>query len=237
MSRLAAVIFSIGAVVAAAGADEPGIAVFPGATLDSLLTLGESEIEVILITAKLRNPKELTQAHIDGVRGWIETGGILWAEGTGLDNRLVQELVSFEMTPYKYVNSAMKPDGQVIVRSAKSRNVIHEHIVTEGVETLFIVPTVRFNGTKGMKPIVSMTDGSGQYGVVITSIPIGSGFVVLDGTARKDRGPAYGRITGFDPAYPNTRTENGTPNSYDWSLLQQNALSFASVTLPQGNSR
>ncbi len=84
---------------------------------------------------------------------------------------------------------------------------------------------------EGAQSLVEMTDDQGNHGLVLAAVPVGRGWVVLDGTARSRRRLPFGRLPGFDPDHPNALKSDGVWRSYDWPKLLANAKEGATESL------
>ena len=71
-----------------------------------------------------------------------------------------------------------------------------------------------------------MGDSEGNSGWVLAAVPVGRGFVILDGTARKNHW-FFRRLKGFDEDPPNSLEQDSRWNSYDWGTLQDNVRDWA----------
>jgi hypothetical protein len=68
---------------------------------------------------------------------------------------------------------------------------------------------------------------------VLIALPVGRGFMILDGTARKGH-LLFRRLKGFDAAHPNSLKQDSGWNSYDWDKLRVNARDHARQALAGG---
>lgn len=215
---------------------DPGVVTLDAARVDDLLSLtGDTSTHLLIVPVKVEG-KKITQEHVTETRRWLESGGVIWAEGDGLNSRLVRALAEPKVASYKFRSPTTgHPGGEMIIRKKSARFSIRDHALTEGVNQLYIIPSERLNGTKGAIALVEMTDALGEYGAVISAIPVGQGFIVLDGTARKNRPPTKGRVLEFDKNHPNAKKEGSNWNSFDWDLLKANAIAHARLTRASQN--
>ena len=183
------------------------------------------EVEVLLLEEK--SPKAVSDSHIKLTRTWVEAGGVLWVTGDALESPIARGIAPFRVTRFDYKRTSTgNRGGELIVKDASPRLIIHDHALTDAVTQLYLFARYKFDGTQNAEPLVEMTDTQGNHGLVIEAIPVGKGFLVLDGTARKAR-MLFGRLPGFDPARPNSLEQDGTWSSYDWDRMTANALAYA----------
>jgi hypothetical protein len=214
------------------GADSGQVVVgtyrLPSDRIDQLLLLDDLPgLRVLIIDGSA--PRKFSDAHVQALREWIGRGGVVWAEGDGVETTLISQISPVVVKDYVYRKSGTgKKGGELVVRGASPNLVISDHPLTAGVQQLYVFPARTFDGTKNALPILEMTDEQGSHGVVIAALSIGNGFVVLDGTSRKQSW-IFGRIPDFDENHPHAVRQNGSWNSYDWATLVDNARGLASV--------
>jgi hypothetical protein len=196
--------------------------------IDDLLKLDSTSVVRVLVVER-RDPKAVSGSHVAITRKWVESGGVLWAVEDGLRSTLTQQIVRFNSSDFAFKKAGSnKAGGELVMRGASPKLVIHDHALTTGVDQLYLYPRYRFDGTTGAEPLVEMTDSKGNQGIVLAVVRVGSGLVVLDGTARSKGGHLFmGGMPGFNSAHPNSAMQNGTWNPYDWSRLMANARSYA----------
>ncbi len=213
--------------------------VFKLDALDDLLQLrGESAVSVLLIEEKV-DPKLISDVHIRLVREWVQGGGVLWLAEEGLESPLATPLASFIVNEFEYKKSATgKQGGELIVRGVSPRHVIGDSDLTLGVEQLYLYPRYRFDGTEDVTPLVTLTDTEGNHGMVLAALPVESGLIVLDGTARKKKGfvgRMFGKgLAGFNPEHPNSLKQGKDWNNYDWKKIWLNAAHHAETAFAAG---
>lgn len=184
-----------------------------------LLTLQERpDVKVLMLDQK--DPRDVFDAHIRLTRDWVEAGGVLWVAGDALKSAIARGIAPFRVERFKYSRTSGKSGGELVVKGASQRLVIHEHQLTNAVDQLYLVATEKFDGTAGTQPLVEMTDTKGHHGLVLLAIPVGQGLLVLDGTSRK------GQLS----RQPNSLKQDGVWSSYDWNKMATNATSY--VKLP-----
>ncbi|HKY31757.1 MAG TPA: hypothetical protein VJV23_04415 [Candidatus Polarisedimenticolia bacterium] len=198
--------------------------------MDELLELEKhQDLRVLLIDDT--SPKATSEVHSRMLRNFIQNGGVVWVEGEAAESRLVEMLatgVNVEDFDFKKATTGKK-GGELVVRGASPRLRVHSHPLTEGVQQLYIHPARKFDGTRNAQPLVEMTDTEGNHGIVVAAVPVGQGYLVLDGTRREGAGFwRLGRGGKFDKDHPNAvRQANGEWNNYDWDRLLENARSAA----------
>jgi len=200
-----------------------GVYRLPSDRIDQLLSLDSLPgLRVLIIDESA--PKKFSDAHSQAVRDWIERGGVVWAEGKGVETTLLSQIASIVVKNYDYHKSGTgKRGGELVVRGSSPNLVIGDHLLTEGVQQLYVFPRRTFDGTRNALPILEMTDEKGKHGLVIAAMSIGRGLLILDGTSRKQR-RIFHRIPDFDENHPNAVNRDGTAwNSYDWPKLLENA--------------
>lgn len=196
--------------------------------IDDLLQLDTTSVIRVLVVDQ-RDPKASSGSLVAITRKWVEAGGVLWAVEDGLESIMVQQIARFNVSDFAFKKAGTnKTGGELVVRGASPKLLIRDHVLTAGVEQLYLFPRCRFDGTTGAEPLVEMTDSKGNQGIVMMALRVGSGLVVLDGTARSKGGLLFfGGIPGFNRAHPNSVKQAGAWNNYDWPRLMANARSFA----------
>jgi hypothetical protein len=203
--------------------------------IDDLLMLPRHPDVAVLIVEDSA-PRAVSDAHIKVVRQWVESGGVVWVAGDGLESAVAGNLAPFQMSRFDYVKASTgKRGGELVVRGVSPRLRIADHALTVGVDQLYLFARHKFDGTQRAEPLVEMTDTEGNHGLVLAAVPIGHGYLVLDGTARKNR-MLFGRLPGFDPKHPNRLKQDSGWNGYDWDRLQANALEHARQALRTGET-
>jgi len=195
-------------------------------SFDELLTLGDRTDLSVLVLDDSRT-KSVSDVHTVALREWVESGGVLWVAGDGLDSSLAQTVAPFRIESFNYVRSASgKRGGELIVKGSSPRMVIADNSFTKDVNQLYLFARSKFDGTARAEPLVQMGDTQGNSGWVLTAVSVGRGFMLLDGTARKER-RLFGRLKGFDSDHPNSLKQESGWNSYDWTRLQDNVRDHA----------
>lgn len=208
----------------------PGIFRVDWKTTDDLLNMG-SQADLNVLVLEENNTKNISDAHMKLLRQWVESGGFLWVAGDGLDSSLAHTVAPFRSEPFDFVRSSSgNRGGELIVKGLSSRMTIADHTLTEGVSQLYLFARSRFDGTERADPLVQMGDSAGNSGWVLAAVPVGRGFMILDGTARKDH-LLFRRLKGFDEAHPNSLKQDSVWNSYDWERLRANARDHARQAL------
>jgi hypothetical protein len=206
----------------AVGQGAEGIYRLPSDQIDQLLSLDSIPgLRVLILDDSV--PEKFSDAHTRFLRAWIERGGVVWAEGKGVESTFLSQISPIVVKRYEYHKSGTGQDGgELVVRGGSPNLVISDHPLTEGVQQLYVFPRRTFDGTMNAEPILEMTDEKGNHGLVIAALSIGKGFLVLDGTSREQRHYFF-RIPDFDEDHPNAVKQNGSWNSYDWPKLFENA--------------
>jgi hypothetical protein len=196
--------------------------------IDDLLQLDSISVVRVLVVEQ-QDPKTSSGSLTAITRKWVEAGGVLWAAGDGLNSVLVQQIARFNSADFTFKKAGSnKAGGELVVRGASPRLVIHDHALTANVDQLYLFPVHRFDGTTGAESLVEMTDSKGNQGIVLAAVRVGSGLVVLDGTAHSKGGNfLFGGMPGFDSAHPNSVKQDGTWNNYDWPRVMENARGHA----------
>lgn len=206
--------------------------------IDDLLLLDKpSDVRVLVVEG--RDPGASSGSLTAITRKWVEAGGILWAAGDGLKSTLVQQIARINIADFSFKKTGTnKTGGELVVRGASQRLAIRNHPLTAGVEQLYLFPVYRFDGTPEATPLVEMTDSKGNQGVVMAVVRVGSGMIVLDGTARSKGGFLFfGGLPGFHRDHPNSVKQDGTWNNYDWPRLMANARGQADSVFPAADLR
>jgi len=212
---------------------EPGIFRVDWKSIDDLLTIG-SQPDLNILLLEDNNTEDISDAHMSLLRQWVESGGVLWVAGDGLKSSLAQTIAPFRSEPFDFVRtSSGSRGGELIVKGLSPRMTIADHELTAGVSQLYLFAQSRFDGTERAEPLVQMGDSAGNSGWVLVAVPVGRGFMILDGTARKDH-RLFRRLKGFDDAHPNSLKQNSAWNSYDWERLRANVRDHARQVLAGG---
>ena len=191
-------------------------------TIDDLLTIG-SRADLNVLVLEDNKTKNISDAHMKMLREWVESGGVLWVAGDGLESSLAQTVAPFRSESFDFVRSSShNRGGELIVKGLSSRMTIADHVLTAGVSQLYLFAQSKFDGTERAVPLVQMGDSAGNSGWVLVAVPVGHGFMVLDGTARKGHW-LFRRLKGFDEAHPNSLKQDAGWNSYDWDKFWINA--------------
>ena len=214
---------------------EPGVFVVPPDGADRLLELKQTpDVRMLVLPTDF---KGISDAHVAALRDWVVAGGTAWIETPALANPSLTQLVKFQYEPFEFhKTSTGEPGGELVVRDAVDRLKIHDHPLTEGVRQLYVYPRVRFDGTPDLVPLLEMTDLKGAHGTVIGVVNLGSGRVILDGTAR-DSGSLLGRLPGFNPEHPNAVQQGEQWNTYDWNRLIVNARELSEPSTSGSSGR
>jgi len=213
---------------------DPGIYRIDWKSIDDLLTIGSHDDLDVLVLEK-NETKSISDAHMKLLRQWVESGGVLWVAGDGLESSLAQTVAPFRFESFDFVRSSSgNRGGELIVKGLSPRMTIADHALTAGVSQLYLFARSKFDGTQRAEPLVQMGDTAGNSGWVLIALPVGRGFMILDGTARK--GPwLFRRLKGFDEDRPNSLKQESGWNSYDWDKLRVNAQDHARQALAGGD--
>src|SRR5678816_740244 len=142
-----------------------------------------------------------------------------------------QRVAPYKMDSYSYEKTSTgNKGGELLVKDASPRLQIGNHAFTTGVTQLYVFPRYKFDGTLNAAPLIEMTDTRGKHGLILAAIPVGKGYLLLDGTAREGH-PLFGRMSGFKDDHPNSIKQGKTWNSYDWPLMLENVRSMAEEAL------
>jgi len=215
-------------VPSAAGFQEidSGVYRFDSKAVDDLLNIS-SRTDLNVLVLEDEHSKSISDAHMKVLRQWVESGGVLWVAGDGLESALAQTVAPFRIEGFDFVRSSSgNRGGELIVKGLSPRMTIADHVLTAGVNRLYLFAQTKFDGTERAEPLVTMGDTSGNSGWVIAAVPIGQGFMVLDGTARKEPW-LFGRLQGFDKDHLNSLKQGSGWNNYDWNTLRLNARDHA----------
>jgi hypothetical protein len=190
--------------------------------IDDLLTISSrTDLNVLVLESDKTN--DISDAHMKVFREWVESGGVLWVAGDGLENSLAQTVAPFRSESFNFVRSESgHRGGELIVKGLSPRMTIADHALTAGVNQLYLFAQRKFDGTERAVPLVQMGDSAGNSGWVLVAVPVGRGFMILDGTARKGNF-LFGRLKGFNADHPNSLKQDAGWNSYDWDKLRVNA--------------
>ena len=203
-------------------------------TIDDLLTISSRpDLNVLLLEdGKMSN---VSDAHMNLLRQWVESGGVLWVAGDGLESALAQTVAPFRVAPFDFVRSSSgKRGGELIVKGLSPRMTIADHALTTGVSQLYLFARSKFDGTDRAELLVQMGDTAGNSGWVMVAVPVGRGLMILDGTARKERW-LFRKLKGFDKDHPNSLKQDSGWNNYDWDKILVNARDHARQALSGGN--
>jgi len=212
---------------------DPGIYRIDWKTIDDLLTIGNRD-DLDVLVLEDNETKNISDAHMKVLRQWVESGGVLWVAGDGLESSLAQTVAPFRFEAFDFVRSSSgQRGGELIVKGVSSRMTIADHALTAGVSRLYLFARSKFDGTAQAEPLVQMGDTAGNSGWVLAAVPVGRGYMVLDGTARKGHG-LFRRLKGFDKEHPNSLKQDSGRNSYDWDKLRVNARDHARQALGGG---
>ena len=203
-------------------------------TIDDLLTIGSRADLNVLVLEDNKTTKSISDAHMKALRQWVESGGVLWVAGDGLESALAQTVAPFRSESFDFVRSSSgNRGGELIVKGLSPRMTIADHALTAGVSQLYLFARSKFDGTDRAVPLVQMGDSAGNSGWVLVTVPVGRGFMILDGTARK--GPwLFRRLKGFNEDHPNSLKQDSGWNSYDWDKLRVNARDQSRQVLADG---
>lgn len=215
---------------------EPGIYRIDWKTIDDLLTIrGRDDLDVLVLEDN--ETRSISDAHMKLLRQWVESGGVLWVAGDGLESSLAQTVAPFRFEAFDFVRSSSgQRGGELIVKGLSPRMTIADHALTADVSRLYLFARSKFDGTAQAAPLVQMGDTAGNSGWVLVAVPVGRGYMVLDGTARKGRW-LFRRLKGFDKKHPNSLKQDSGWNSYDWDTLRDNARDLARQALGGGEGK
>jgi hypothetical protein len=213
---------------------QPGIYRSDWKMIDDLLAIGDNvDLDVLILEDS--KTKSISDAHMSTLRRWVESGGVLWVAGDGLESSLAQAVAPFQSRSFDFVRSSSgKRGGELIVKGLSPRMTIADHALTAGVNQLYFFARSKFDGTEQAEPLVKMGDSAGNSGWVLIAVPVGRGLMILDGTARKERW-LFGKLKGFDEAHPNSLEQDSGWNSYDWEKLLENVREHAHQALADNN--
>jgi len=204
----------------------PGVYRSDWRTIDDLLTIGD-QAELSVLILEDNKTKSISDAHMTALRQWVESGGVLWVAGDGLKSSLAQAVAPFQTESFDFVRSTSgKRGGELIVKGLSPRMTIVDGPFTAEVSQLYLFARSKFDGTARAEPLVQMGDSEGNSGWVLAAVPIGQGFVILDGTARKGHW-LFRRLKGFNEDHPNSLKRDSLWDSYDWVTLQDNVRDSA----------
>ncbi|HEY3174440.1 MAG TPA: hypothetical protein VGK94_01630 [Candidatus Polarisedimenticolia bacterium] len=202
-------------------------------TIDDLLSI-RSHADLNVLVLEDKDTKDISDSHMKLLRQWVESGGVLWVAGEGLESSLAQTVAPFRSESFDFVRSSSgKRGGELIVKGLSPRMTISDHALAAGVNQLYLFARSKFDGTERAEPLVQMGDTAGNSGWVLAAVPVGRGFMILDGTARKEHW-LFRRLKGFDEAHPNSFKQGSGWNSYDWNMLRVNARDHARQALAGG---
>lgn len=236
VSILSAIVLATlgGAPWAALEEIDPGIYRVDWKSIDDLLTI-RSHADLDVLVLEDDNTTSISDAHMKLLRQWVESGGVLWVAGDGLESSLAQTVAPFRLESFDFVRSSSgHRGGELIVKGLSPRMTIADHALTAGVSQLYLFARSRFDGTERAEPLVRMGDTAGNSGWVLVAIRVGRGYMILDGTARKEPW-LFRRLEGFDKAHPNSVKQDSGWNSYDWDALRINAREHARRSLAGGD--
>ena len=195
-------------------------------TIDDLLAI-RSHADLNVLVLEDNKTKSISDAHMKLLRQWVESGGVLWVAGDGLESSLAQTVAPFRSESFDFVRSSSgNRGGELIVKGVSPRMTIADHALTNDVSQLYLFARSKFDGTERAEPLVQMGDSAGNSGWVLAAVQVGRGYMILDGTARKERW-LFRRLKGFDKAHLNSLKQDSGWNSYDWDTLQVNARDHA----------
>ncbi len=212
----------------------PGIHRIDGKTIDDLLTI-RSHPDLDVLVLEDNKTRSISDAHMKLLRQWVESGGVLWVAGDGLESSLAQTVAPFRFESFDFVRSSSgNRGGELIIKGLSPRMTIADHALTAGVSQLYLFARSKFDGTERAEPLVQMGDTAGNSGWVLVAVPVGRGFMILDGTARKGHW-LFRRLKGFDASHLNSLKQDSGWNSYDWDTLRVNARDHARQALAGGD--
>jgi hypothetical protein len=207
---------------------QDGVYAIDAENMDDLLEL-EAHPDMRVLLLNDIQERSTSEVHAKALRNWIESGGVVWVEGDAAESplvSLVEKEIKVEDFDFQKATTGKK-GGELVVRDQSDNLKIHDHPLTEGVRQLYIYAARKFDGTRGLQPVVEMADEEGEQGVVIGAVPIGEGYLVLDGTRRAGSNLMFWRKRGFDEKHPNAvRQAGGKWEDYDWDRLVENAKSM-----------
>ncbi len=212
---------------------DPGIYRINWKTIDDLLTI-RSQVDLDVLVLETKKTRSISDAHLKLLREWVESGGVLWVAGDGLESSLAQTVAPFRSESFDFVRSSSgNRGGELIVKGLSPRMTIADQALTAGVNQLYLFARSKFDGTERAEPLVQMGDTAGNSGWVLAAVPVGRGYLVLDGTARNEHW-IFRRLKGFDEDHPNSLKQDAGWNSYDWDKLRANAREHARQALAGG---
>jgi hypothetical protein len=212
---------------------DTGIYRIDGNTIDDLLTI-VSHADLNVLVLEDSQTKSISDAHMKVLRQWVESGGVLWVAGDGLESSLAQTVAPFRSESFDFVRSSSgNRGGELIVKGLSPRMTITDHAFTAGVSQLYLFARSKFDGTERAEPLVKMGDTAGNSGWVLVAVPVGRGFMILDGTARQQH-LLFRRLKGFNKDHLNSLKQDSGWNSYDWDKLRLNARDHARQSLAGG---
>jgi hypothetical protein len=199
--------------------------------IDDVLNIRDRGDVGVLIVAD-KEPQNFSAPHLKAVRDWVDAGGVLWIQGRGLESTIARDLAQPKVASFDYTKPTTgKKGGELITRDDSTVATFADHPFLEGVQKLYLFPAERFNDTPNATPLVQMKDSKGNNNVVLAAVPVGVGWVVLDGTLREDGVLPFSRVPGFNPRYPNATKQGGDWVSYDWDKIRDNARRVAVASL------
>ena len=208
----------------------PGIYRIDWKAIDDLLTI-RNRADLHVLVLEDNKTKSISDAHMKLLREWVESGGVLWVAGDGLESSLAQTVAPFRAESFDFVRSSSgNRGGELVVKGLSPRMTIADHALTADVSQLYLFARSKFDGTARAEPLVQMGDTAGNSGWVLIGVRVGRGFMVLDGTARKGH-LLFRRLKGFDKDHLNSLKQESGWNSYDWDKLLVNARDHARQAL------
>ncbi len=197
---------------------------------DELLEMEATPDMKVLIFSETKN-KTLSEAHAQSLRKWVENGGVIWVHGDATGSpllKLVDKDIRVEDYPFKKATTG-KEGGELIQKDVSDKLIIHDHPLAEGVNRLYVYPARKFDGTRNVQPVVEMTDKNGNHGVVIGTVPLGKGYIVLDGTRASGSPLMFWKKANKDNPHA-VKNAEGDWEDYDWDKLIENAVTLAKPT-------
>jgi len=193
--------------------------------MDDLLEL-ETQPDLRVLLIGKTEPKATSEVHGAALRKWIESGGVAWVWGDAAESALIKKVdANIRASNFEFKKSTTgKKGGELVAKGMSDKMIIHDTPLTEGVNELYIHPAKRYDDTRGLVPVVEMTDSEGNHGVVLGTVQLGKGAIVLDGTRSSGADIMFWKKHGYDKEHPHAvKQSSGEWNSYDWDRLLQNA--------------
>lgn len=93
----------------------------------------------------------------------MESGGVLWVAGDGLESSLARAVAPFRAESFDFVRSTSGERGsELIVKGFSPRMTIVDGPITTEVSQLYLFARSKFDGTARAEPLVKMGDSKGH---------------------------------------------------------------------------